>query len=198
MRLFGVILAGGMGSRLGGADKALMPLGGVPLLAHAMARLSPQVERLALSANGDPARFARFGLPVLADALPDHPGPLAGVLAGLDWAAEAGADAVVSVAVDTPFFPGDLAEQLAGGIGAAPVAVAASLGRRHPASGLWRVALRPELRLALATGVRRLGVFADGMGAAVVRCPVRRIDPFLNINTPDDLERADALCRAGG
>jgi len=197
MRLFGVILAGGLGSRLGGVDKALLPLAGAPLLAHAMARLSPQVERLALSANGDPARFARFGLPVLPDALPDHPGPLAGVLAGLDWAAGGGADAVVTAAVDTPFFPGDLAARLADGIGAAPVAIAASLGRRHPAFGLWRVTLRPELRLALATGVRRLGVFADGVGAVAVRCPVRRIDPFLNINTPDDLERAVSVRRDG-
>ncbi|MEH6775965.1 MAG: molybdenum cofactor guanylyltransferase MobA, partial [Cereibacter changlensis] len=149
MRLFGVILAGGEGRRMGGADKALLPLAGRSLLAHVRDRLEPQVEALALSANGDAARFAGFGLPVLTDAAPQ--GPLSGVLAALDWAAAQGADAVVSASVDTPFLPGDLVPQLwlAGDGG---LAVAECGGRLHPTCALWPVDLRDDLRGWLASG----------------------------------------------
>ena len=108
--IVGIVLAGGLGTRMGGADKALLPLGGRPMLAHCLQRLAPQVDRIAISANGEPARLAGFGLPVLADSVPGYPGPLAGVLAAMDWAAEAGAGGVVSLAADTPFAPADLAD----------------------------------------------------------------------------------------
>ena len=141
VRLFGVILAGGQGRRMGGADKALLRLAGRTLVAHAVDRLEPQVERLAINANGAPERFATFALPVLADD--DPQGPLSGVLAGLAWAGAAGADAVVTVAVDCPFFPGDLVPRLAlaAETSAGGVALARSGGNDHPTFGLWPVGL---------------------------------------------------------
>lgn len=185
MRIFGVILAGGSGRRMGGADKALLPLAGQPLLAHVQARLEPQVERLAVSANGDPARLSFAGLPVLSDA--QSQGPLSGVLAALDWAE--GADAVVSVSVDTPFLPGDLVPQLwlAGDGG---LAVAQSAGRLHPTCALWPRALRDPLRAYLAAGHAKVMGFCEG--AAVAAFPVQGLDPFLNLNTPEDLALAEA------
>ena len=199
----GVILAGGQGRRMGGADKALLPLGETTLLAHVVARLGPQVRAMAISANGDPARFAAYGLPVLPDDVPGFAGPLAGVLAALDWAAEQGAEAVVTAAADTPFLPRDmatrLAEAAARGTG---VAVAASVlpeGRRlHPTCALWPVALREELRAALAAGERKLGRWAEAQGAAEALFPVHPRDPFFNVNTPEDLAVARALLEAGG
>jgi molybdenum cofactor guanylyltransferase len=133
----GVILAGGRATRMGGGDKGLLPLGGRPLLAHVVARLGPQVDRLALNANGDPARFAGFGLPVVADSVPGHAGPLAGVL---DWAAAKGAEAIATAAADTPFFPADLVAGLraAAAAAAVPLAVAATPPDDwHPTFGLW-------------------------------------------------------------
>lgn len=188
MRIFGVILAGGTGRRMGGADKALLPLRGQPLLAHVQARFEPQVERLAVSANGDPARLAFSGLPVLPDA--QSKGPLSGVLAALDWAE--GADAVVSVSVDTPFLPGDLVPQLwlAGDGG---LAVAQSAGRLHPTCALWPRSLRDGLRTYLAAGQAKVMGFCDG--AAVADFPVRGIDSFLNLNTPEDLALAEAALK---
>lgn len=191
MRVFGVILAGGQGRRLGGADKALMIVGGKTLLARAAARLGPQVEDLVLSANGDPARFGGYGLPVLADAEPL--GPLSGILSALDRAAGLGATAVVSVAVDTPFFPEDLVPRLilaAETAGAGP-ALAESAGRVHPTFGLWPVDLRGDLRAALARGEARVLAFADRHGAA--RAAFADDRAFLNLNTPEDRLRAEAL-----
>lgn len=195
---FGVILAGGRAQRMGGADKALLALGGVPLIDHVIARLSPQCTRLAISANGDPARLSGFGLPVLADSLPDHPGPLAGILAGLDWAARAGADAIVTAAVDTPFLPHDLVQRLHGAAGPGALCLAASPDatgalRRHPTFGLWPVALRDDLRVALGGGMRKLGQFADAHQAGQAVFDSQPFDPFFNINTPDDLATAQAL-----
>ena len=191
----GVILAGGRGQRLGGADKALVPLAGRPLLAHAIARLAPQTDRLALSANGEAARFAAFGLPVLADPVAGFPGPLGGILAGLDWAASLGAGFLVSAAVDTPFFPGDLvprlivASQAAGDAGA----IAATPAGAHPTFGLWPVQLRAALRQDLAAGQRRVLQFAQRRGMATAGFPATEPDGFFNINTPDDLAQAEAL-----
>ncbi|MEY4983292.1 MAG: hypothetical protein RIR62_1558 [Pseudomonadota bacterium] len=177
---------------MGGADKALLRLGGQTLAAHADARLGPQVERLAISANGDPARLAALGLPVL----PDHErlGPLSGVLAGLDWAAPLGATAVVTVAVDTPFFPCDLAPRLAlaAEATAGGVALARSGGNDHPTFALWPVGLRGALRDFLASGAKAsVRAFADAHGAA--RADFPDDGSFANLNTPDDLARAEAL-----
>jgi molybdopterin-guanine dinucleotide biosynthesis protein A len=192
----GLILAGGRATRMGGGDKGLLRLGGRTLLERVVDRVSPQVEGLALNANGDPARFARFGLPVLADPLPGFPGPLAGVLAGLDWAAAQGANDVVSVAADTPFFPPDLVPRLlmARDEAAVPIALAATPGpERHPTFGLWPVALRDDLRAALEGGLRKVVDWTDRHGAASAVFPVGGYDPFFNVNTPEDLAKAEAM-----
>jgi molybdenum cofactor guanylyltransferase len=192
----GVILAGGQARRMGGGDKCLLPLApGRLVLDVIVARLAGQVAHLALNANGDAARFAGFGLPVLADGMADA-GPLAGVLAGVDWAAAQGCDSLVTVAGDTPFFPVDLVARLAAGRGRAPVAVAAT-GRVHPVFALWDVALAPALRAALAAGQRRVMAFAAAQGAVEVVFAVSGGgDPFFNINTRDDLARARMIAAA--
>lgn len=195
MRIFGLILAGGEGRRLGGADKALVVLGGQTLLSRAAARLAPQVERLALSANGDPARFPDFGGPILSDAGPGRDGPMAGLLSGLDWCAAEGGDALAVVSVDAPFLPTDLVARLAA---AGAPAIAISSGRAHPACGLWPVSLRPALRSALTEGERRLGRWAATAGAAQVTFPPATPDPFFNINTPADLAEAERLLALEG
>ena len=191
MRIFGVILAGGSGRRMGGTDKATLVLGAQPLMARVVDRIGPQVERLVISANGDPARLAPCRLPVLPDALPQ--GPLSGVLAALDWAAPQGATAVVSVAVDTPFFPCDLVPQLLLAAEHSPsgAAVAEAGGRVHPAFALWPVALRCDLRAALARGEAKVMTFAQRHQAALARFSDARA--FVNINTPEDLAAAKAL-----
>ena len=193
MRIFGIILAGGEGQRMGGADKALLPLAGRSLLANAIARLEPQVERLAISANGDASRLAGFGLPVLADATPL--GPLAGVLAALQWAAPLGATAVVSVAVDTPFFPGDLVPQLCLAAEASVEGVAlAHAAKDHPTIAIWPVALAAPLAAFLASGAKpRVLGFAERHHAARARFPDEAA--FQNLNSREDLARAEALLR---
>lgn len=193
----GLILAGGAGRRMGGVDKALLELGGRPLIDHVCERLLPQVDGCAVSANGDPARFAGRDLAVLPDEEPDQ-GPLAGILAGLDWAAARGAPVIVSVPVDTPFLPPDLVPRLllaAEGM-RAPLALAAAPDGLHPACGLWPVALRGDLRAALRQGVRRLGRWAEEMGAR--RAFFADGDAaFMNLNRPEDLARAEALLSGG-
>lgn len=198
----GVILAGGRATRMGGGGKALRMLGGRRLIDHVITRLAPQCDALAISANDDPARLAEFCLPVLPDSLPDHPGPLAGVLAGLDWAAAQGAGAIVTVAVDTPLFPGDLVARLMAGAGASGLCLAASPDatgqlRRHPTFGLWPVALRQDLRAALIGGLRKVAIWADAHDAGIARFDSAPFDPFFNVNTPDDMVMAEALLRAG-
>ena len=185
---FGVILAGGRASRMGGGDKPLLPLGEKTILGHVVDRLAPQVDRLALNANGDPARFAGFGLPVLPDSLPDRPGPLAGVLAGLDWAADEGASHVVTAAGDTPFLPCDLVPQLLAAGGEAGLALAASPSGRQPTFGLWPVALRDDLRAALEGGLRKVVQWTDRHGAGTAEFPDDAA--FFNVNTPEDLAAA--------
>ena len=189
MRIFGIILAGGQGRRMG-ADKALLPLAGRPLLAHVRDRLEPQVEALAISANGDPARLARFGLPVLAD---DQPlGPLSGILAGLRWAAAQGADALVSAPVDAPFLPGDLTPRLILAADGPRLAIARAGERLHPAFGLWPVSLAPTLADFLASGAKpKVMDFAAAHHAAVAAFPDD--GAFANLNTPQDLAAAEAL-----
>lgn len=194
----GVILAGGRATRMGGGDKGARIVGGRSLFDRVIALLGPQCALLAINANGDPARLVGFGLPVLPDGLPDHPGPLAGVLAGLDWAAGLGAGAIVTVAADTPFFPSDLVQRLQGAAGPSGLALAASpdeTGRmqRHPTFGLWPTALRHDLRAALEGGLRKIVLWTDAHDAGMATFSSDPFDPFFNINTPDDVLTAEAL-----
>ena len=205
-----VLLAGGLARRMGGGDKPLRVLGGRALLAHVLDRIRPQVGAVALSANGDPARFAAFGLPVLADALPGQPGPLAGVLAGMRWAAALGVAEVLSVPTDTPFLPPDLVARLAAArrAGGMPIACAESLGRTHPVVALWPAALADALAAALREGKRSVAHWAAGQGVVSVAFEAAGGDPFFNVNSPEDLAEAEALlaspaaaragCRAPG
>ena len=193
-----MILAGGRSRRMGGGDKCLLPLGDRPVLAHVIARLRPQVAALALNANGDATRFANFELSIVADDTADFAGPLAGILAALDWAAHAhpSASAVLTVPADTPFLPRDLVARLAE---AGAPALARSVGRVHPVAGLWPLTLRDGLRAALrAEGMRKVEDWTARLGPAIVDFPPvdspgGSIDPFFNINTPEDLARATAL-----
>lgn len=196
--LLGLVLAGGLGRRMGGADKPLLRLGGRTLLERVVERLAPQCpDGLALSANGDPSRFAPFPGPVLPDGVPGHPGPLAGILAGLDFFASRSSSEdghVLSVPGDAPFLPPDLAARLvaARGEAGAAIALAASGGREHYTVALWPVSLRADLRRALAErDERRVGAFIARHGAAVAAWPTGPVDPFLNVNTPEDLAAAE-------
>ena len=198
MTIVGVLLAGGLARRMGGGDKPLRLLAGRPLLDHVIDRLRPQVTALVLNANGDPARFAAYALPVVADSVPDYAGPLAGVLAGLDWTAENRPDCswAVSAATDAPFLPSDLVMRLAQAVETegADMACAASNGQPHPVIGLWPVRLREALRHALVDeGIRKVDVLTARYRLAVVPFSDQPIDPFFNANRPEDLERAAAL-----
>ncbi len=195
----GTILAGGQARRMGGGDKGLLTVGDRPMLDHVIERLAPQVGKLALNANGDRTRFAKFGLPVLADPVAGHAGPLAGVLAGLDWAAGREAANIVTVAADTPFLPSDLVFRLlnASADQGRQIALACTATGLHPTFGLWPVTLRDDLRTALSEGVRKVVDWADRHGVARAEFPVGEFDPFFNVNTPEDLARAqDYLERA--
>jgi len=196
----GVILAGGLATRMGGGDKGVLQLGTSTLLSHVIDRLTPQVNSIALNVNGDGSRFAHLGFPVIADSIDGFAGPLAGVLAGLDWAAEQGVNSIVTAAADTPFFPSDLAARLhreAGGM-AHPLVIAATPDpkrgtSRHPTFGLWPVALREDLRTALLGGVRKVVQWTDSHDGRLAMFPVDQLDPFFNINTPEDLAQAEAM-----
>lgn len=183
-----VILAGGLSRRMGGGDKGLLPFGPATLLATVRDRLRPQAGHLALNANGDPGRFAAFGLPVLPDPVPGHPGPLAGVLAAMEWARGLGAPSVLTVPCDAPFLPHNLAARLLAA--RAPVALAASGGREHPTVALWDAGLAGALRAALGRGERRVGAFAAAQGAVAVAFEAGPPDPFLNLNAPEDVAEA--------
>jgi len=195
--IMGVVLAGGQATRMGGGNKGLLCVAGTPLLAHVLDRLTPQVHAVALNANGDPSRFDSFALPVVPDTVPDFPGPLAGILAGMDWAAGQGASHIVTVAADTPFFPRDLVCRLEAAAGPSGLAVAATRhdGRvqRHPTFGLWPVALRNDLRTALAGGCRKVAVWVDRHDGGIAEFGTCPFDPFFNINTPQDLSVAQDL-----
>lgn len=199
----GVVLAGGLARRMGGGDKPMREIGGRTILAHVIERLQPQCDGLVLNANGDPARFAAFGLPVVADTVADNPGPLAGVLAALDWAAENRPQAqfVVSVAGDCPFLPRDLVGRLheARERDGAELAVAASGGRSHPVIGQWKVALRGELRHALVDeDLRKIDRWTARYLLATVNWPAEPVDPFFNANTVEDLSEAERLAKLAG
>lgn len=199
----GVILAGGLARRMGGGDKPMREIGGRAILDHVVERISPQCDGLILNANGDPSRFATFGLPVVADTVGGNPGPLAGVLAALDWAAENRPSLgwVVSIAGDCPFLPRDLVSclQQARRDAHATLAVAASGGRTHPVIGLWKVALRGDLRHALVEeDMRKIDRWTARYPLATVEWPVEPVDPFFNANTVEDLSEAERLTKMAG
>lgn len=196
-----VILAGGRATRMGGGDKPLKPVKGVPILSHVIARVARKGRALVLNANGDPARFAMFGLPVVADAASDFPGPLAGILAGLDWASAQGLSGeVLSVPGDCPFIPHDLAERLEDARREAnlPLACAGSGGWTHPVIGLWPIAIREDLRDALGAGERKIDRFTARFGCATAEWPIDPYDPFFNVNTPDEWQEAERIAALAG
>ena len=199
-RIAGIILAGGLSRRMGGGDKGLRLLAGRPILDHVITRARPQVGALALNANGDPARFADYGLPVVADSIEGFAGPLAGVLAGLDWAAEEldGCTHLVSFACDAPFLPADLAARLAAAVAkeGAELACAESGGRAHPVFGLWPLALRQDLRRSMVEeGIRKVDVWTARHRLVAVEFEDTPVDPFFNANRPEDLEEAERRYR---
>ena len=194
----GVLLAGGLARRMGGGDKPMRQIGGRTILERVIARLQPQCDGLILNANGDPARFATFGLPVIADGVENFPGPLAGILAALDWAAAARPDVewVLSAAADCPFLPRNLVARLhrARADENAELAVAASGGQSHPVIGLWRVGLREQLRHALVVeDIRKIDRWTARYRLATVEWPAVPLDPFFNANTMEDIAEAERL-----
>ena len=194
----GLVLAGGLARRVGGGDKALIEIGGVTILDRVLAGLKPQCSAIILNANGDPARFARFKLPVVADSVPDFAGPLAGILAGLDWAAGNMPEThwLASAPGDCPFLPADLVARLhearlAAGV---PLACARSGDWRHPVAGLWKVDLREDLRRALVDeDLHKIEVWTARHGVGLAEWPDQPVDPFFNVNTPEDRGRAEAI-----
>lgn len=197
-----VILAGGLARRMGGGDKPLKTVGGRTILDRVIDCVRPQCSAIAINANGDPARFSQWSLPVVADSIEDFAGPLAGVLAGMDWAAAhaPNAEFVLSVASDCPFLPNDLVAKLeaARQAGDADVAVARSGGQAHPVIALWRIALREDLRRALVNeNMRKIDRWTARYRMANAEWPVAPIDPFFNANTPEDIVEAERLSRAG-
>jgi molybdopterin-guanine dinucleotide biosynthesis protein A len=197
-RPFGLVLAGGLARRMGGGDKARIRIGGKTILQRVLTRLTPQCSGVILNANGDLARFADTGLRVVADSIPDFAGPLAGILAGLDWAAAnvPGIADIVSVPGDCPFLPPDLVERLSAARQAAgaPLACARSGDWRHPVVGLWRVALRDDLRKALVEeGLHKIEIWTARHGVALADWPTTPVDPFFNVNTPEDAGEAERI-----
>jgi molybdenum cofactor guanylyltransferase len=194
----GLVLAGGLARRMGGGDKAMIRIGGKTILERVLARLRPACVHIVLNANGDPARFASHQLPVVPDSVPDFAGPLAGILAGLDWAAEHAPHIawMASVPGDCPFLPEDLVARLHAVRAEEnkPLACAQSGDWRHPVAGLWPVALRENLRRALVDeGLRKIEVWTARHGVAIATWPDKPVDPFFNVNTPEDAAIAERL-----
>lgn len=206
-RITGIILAGGLSRRMGGGDKGLLEIAGRPMLAHVIERLRPQVGCIAINANGDPARFASFGLPVVPDTIDGFVGPLAGVLAGMRWAAAHTPDArwIASVSSDAPLLPADVVARLAAAVQAREnsIAIARSGGELHPVIGLWPVALADDLDASLRSGLRKVLHWTDRHGTvpvdfAFIEADGHSVDPFFNANTPDELAEAGRLIAAAG
>ncbi|ARP98772.1 molybdenum cofactor guanylyltransferase MobA [Pseudorhodoplanes sinuspersici] len=196
----GLVLAGGLARRMGGGDKALIEIGGRAILDRVLETLTPQCDGIILNANGDPQRFARFGLPVVSDDIPDFAGPLAGILAGLDWLAVHRPDVewMVSVPGDCPFLPIDLVQRLHAvrEQEGTKLACARSGDWRHPVVGLWNVALRDDLRHALVDeDLHKIEVWTARHGVAIAEWPDTPFDPFFNVNTPEDRARANEIAR---
>ena len=198
----GVILAGGQSRRMGGGDKSLLELAGKPMLAHVIERLAPQVGRMVINANGDPARFAGFALPVVADTITGFAGPLAGVLAGMRWSAANAPEArwIVTAAGDAPMLPAALVSRLIAGVADrdGAIVLAKSAGGVHPVIGLWPVALAADLEDQLRSGMRKVLDWTDRHGTVAVDFPMLRVggvevDPFFNANTPQELDELRAL-----
>ena len=194
----GLVLAGGQARRMGGGDKASLQVDGKTILARVLARFQPYCDPILLNANGDPARFSRYRLAVVADGVPDFAGPLAGILAGLDWAAQnaPGIEWLASAPGDCPFLPNDLVPRLhAARIAEAkPLACARSGEWRHPVVGLWPVGLRDDLRRALTVdGLHKIEAWTGRHGVALAAWPDRPFDPFFNVNTPEDLAKAEEI-----
>ena len=194
----GLVLAGGLARRMGGGDKARIRIGSKTILERVLARLAPQCGAVIINANGDPARFADTGLPVIADSVPDFAGPLAGILAGLDWAAanEPAVTDIVSVPGDCPFLPSDLVTKLSAARAeqGTPLACARSGDWRHPVVGLWPVSLRDDLRRALIEeDLHKIEVWTARHGVAIAEWPAVPVDPFFNVNTPEDAAEASRL-----
>ncbi len=199
----GVLLAGGRARRLGGGDKGLKQLAGRPMLDHVIERAQPQVSRLIINAGGDAARFGAYGLPVVADVVDGFAGPLAGILTGLEWARENAPDIpwVVSFATDAPFLPPNLVSRLMSETmsAASDLACAASGGRAHPVFGLWPVAMADDLRHALVDeDVHKIDAYTARHRMIHVDFPAHPLDPFFNINTPEDLTEAETMLRQPG
>lgn len=194
-RIVGLILAGGLARRMDGRDKAMLEIGGQTLLSRAIARLQPQVASIALNANGNATRFGALDIPVVPDLDDSFAGPLAGVLAGLRWAEGEGASHLVSVAVDTPFFPPDLAVRLreAAEERGVPLACAKTGERTHPVFGYWPVDLADDLSAALGDGLRKVDRWTSKHGCSEAVFEADPFDPFFNVNTPEDLIAAEAL-----
>jgi molybdopterin-guanine dinucleotide biosynthesis protein A len=194
----GLVLAGGLARRMGGGDKARIRIGSTTILQRVLARLAPQCRHVIINANGDATRFADTGLPVVADSVPDFAGPLAGILAGLDWAAANLPDIqwLASVPGDCPFLPRDLVARLheARNDAGTPLACARSGEWRHPVVGLWPVALREDLRRALVDeGLHKIELWTARHGIGIAEWPAAPVDPFFNVNTPDDVAQAEAV-----
>jgi molybdopterin-guanine dinucleotide biosynthesis protein A len=196
--VFGILLAGGLARRMGGGDKGLKTLGGETILSRIITAVAPQCSGLVLNANGDVARLAGHGFPIVPDDVPDFAGPLAGILAGLDWIAEhhPESELAVSIPTDTPFLPSDLVARLleARDKDSADVAIATSGGQTHPVVALWPVAIRQDLRHALiAEHIHKMGLFIERHRVAHADWPVEPYDPFFNANEPDDIFQAEKI-----
>jgi molybdopterin-guanine dinucleotide biosynthesis protein A len=199
-RVVGVVLAGGLSRRMGGGDKPLRMLGGRPILERIIDRVRPQVDALALNANGDPERFEVTGMDVIADTLDGHPGPLAGVLAGLEWARTHHPEAewLATFPGDAPFLPKNLVARLMQSVTRtkADMACAASDGRAHPVVGLWPVRLADDLRHAMVDDdIRKVDRWTKRFNLLQVEFAAEPVDPFFNANSPEDIERAERLLR---
>ena len=200
MKIAGVILAGGLSRRMGGNEKSLMQLGGKAPIEWVAERLHPQVDALAINANGDPTRFAFLDRPVIADTVDGFVGPLAGALAGMRWAKQfEGMTHIMTAAADTPFIPLDLVAQLQAAITEPDdVAMAASNGRIHPVFGLWPIHLADALEhFLVAEDKRKILEFANRYLLHEIVYDTGGGDPFFNINTPDDLAAAEAMVADG-
>ncbi len=196
----GLVLAGGLARRMGGGDKTLLEINGETILARALSRFRPQCTSIVINANGDPKRFSALHDPVVADSVPDFAGPLAGVLAGLDWAAQnaPGIEWIATVPGDCPFLPRDLVARLHAARQAAnaPLACAKTGGRMHPVAGIFPIMLREDLRKALVTEkLHKVGVWVGRHNAVTAEWPDTPIDPFFNVNTPEDRATAEALAK---